>query len=123
MEWNVDPNHILYAVFLTLNEDINIAIGAKGFQQFTKGDYIYIGSAKKNILRRVERHYKLDKPLRWHLDYLRPYCTITKIQSYDHPEGECSLAATFAKQGEVWIKHFGASDCKCNGHLIRVQDK
>lgn len=120
MEWNVEPNHTLYAVFLTLNEDAAIEIGAKGLYHFAKGNYIYIGSAKKNILSRVERHYKIDKPKRWHIDYLRPYCSITKIQSYDYPDGECSLAAKLAAQGEVWLKQFGASDCKCNGHLIRL---
>lgn len=123
MEWNINNNHTLYAVFLTLSEDQIIEIGAKGPFSFTKGTYVYIGSAKKHIEKRVNRHYQIDKKKRWHIDYLRPYCTVTKIQTYDHPAGECSLAALFAKEGEVWIKRFGASDCKCNGHLIKLNEK
>lgn len=120
MEWIIDKSHTLYAVFLYTEEDITIQIGALGCFTFIKGQYVYVGSAKRNLLKRVERHYKIDKVKRWHLDYLRPYCQITKIESFQDSEGECSLAAEFAKKGEIWIKNFGASDCKCSGHLIRL---
>ncbi len=123
VEWQVNPEHTLYAVFLTLDSDKDLVIGAKGMCHFPKGHYVYIGSAKKNIESRVQRHYKIDKTKRWHLDYLRPACTITKIQSYEHREGECSLAAAFAQEGQIWIKQFGSSDCKCGGHLIHLFDK
>lgn len=118
MEWNVDETHTLYAVFLTLEQEQEIQIGALGKYHFPKGEYIYIGSAKKNIIQRTRRHCKVDKIKRWHLDYLRPYATVTRVQSYVHNKGECSLSADFAKQGKVFIKRFGASDCRCEGHLI-----
>ena len=118
MDWNIDSSHTLYAVFLTLNEPQEIKIGALGTFNFPKGHYVYIGSAKKNIIHRTKRHFDVDKKKRWHLDYFRPYTIVTKIQTYQHEGGECALSADFAKKGQYFIKHFGASDCKCKGHLI-----
>ena len=83
MEWNINENDTLYAIHLHLPDDIEATIGAFGTFPFPNGHYVYIGSAKKNIRSRVERHYKMDKPNRWHLDYFRPYCTITKIETFD----------------------------------------
>jgi len=118
MNWNVNENHTLYAIFLTLPADETIKIGALGTFHFEKGDYVYIGSAKKNIISRVERHAKLDKTKRWHLDYFRSYCKVTAIQSFPEGDGECALAASFAQKGTIPIKKFGASDCRCGGHLV-----
>lgn len=118
MVWEINPSHTLYAIFLTLPEEQDITIGALGTFHFPKGNYVYIGSAKKNIVKRTERHYEKHKKLRWHLDYFRPYCEITKIQSYEEKQGECALAADFAQNGSIPVKKFGSSDCKCPGHLI-----
>ena len=118
MIWHIHPEHTLYAVFLTLPEDTTIQIGALGTFDFPKGKYAYIGSAKKNILKRTERHYQKNKKKRWHLDYFRPFCVITEIRSFEEQAGECALAAHFATKGKVIVKHFGASDCKCAGHLV-----
>ena len=118
MEWNIHEAHTLYAVHMYLPDDAEARIGALGTFLFRKGNYVYIGSAKKNIKSRVERHYRTDKPNRWHLDYFRPYCTITKIETFDGSIGECALAASFRKDGTIPVKNFGSSDCKCGGHLI-----
>ena len=122
MEWNINENDTLYAIHLHLPDDIEATIGAFGTFPFPNGHYVYIGSAKKNIRSRVERHYKMDKPNRWHLDYFRPYCTITKIETFDGAIGECALAATFLQNGTIPVKNFGSSDCKCGGHLILLNE-
>ncbi|MBD3109864.1 GIY-YIG nuclease family protein [Bacillus sp. AGMB 02131] len=121
MKWNVNENDTLYAIFLTLPKTETITIGALGTFTFEKGDYVYIGSAKKNIVSRVERHAKIEKPKRWHLDYFRPYCEVTAVQSFPEGNGECALAASFAEKGTIPINKFGASDCRCRGHLVFIK--
>lgn len=121
MKWEVNENDTLYAISLTLPQNETITIGALGTFTFEKGDYVYIGSAKKNIVSRVERHAKMDKTKRWHLDYFRPYCEVTAIQSFPEGDGECALAAGFAEKGTIPVKKFGASDCRCGGHLILLK--
>ena len=49
MEWNIHEAHTLYAVHLYLPDDTEARIGALGTFLFRKGNYVYIGSAKKNI--------------------------------------------------------------------------
>ena len=65
---------------------------------FQKGIYVYVGSAKRNILQRINRHKEFHKKLHWHFDYLRPYGTITRIITYDHSFGECELAENIRKK-------------------------
>jgi Uri superfamily endonuclease len=97
-----------------------IQIGKLGTFVFERGTYVYVGSAKRNIISRINRHKALEKPLRWHFDYLRPHGNITKIITYDNSIGECGLAEKLRKQeGGVYpVKGFGSSDCKCYSHLI-----
>jgi Uri superfamily endonuclease len=116
--YDVQKGHTLYAVFLELKEWNTIEIGKLGTFSFAPGVYVYVGSAKKNMEKRLARHVQIDKKKRWHLDYLRPYCQITKIISYETSIGECGLASKFKKKGKVCVPRFGASDCKCGGHLI-----
>lgn len=121
----IDHNHSLYTVHLHLSEDKEITIGKLGTYHFQRGLYIYVGSAKRAILHRLNRHKKIEKPKRWHIDYLRPYCEITKIITYVEGDGECSLAEKLRKEvnGTLPIKRFGASDCHCYSHLIYVGNK
>lgn len=120
MELFVDPGHTRYAVFFFMEEDRTLAIGKLGTYHFLKGRYIYIGSAKKNILARVNRHLKVDKVFRWHFDYLRPYGTITEVKSFDDKVGECELAECLKSRylATYPMKKFGSSDCSCYSHLL-----
>ncbi|MBB6444604.1 GIY-YIG nuclease family protein [Bacillus benzoevorans] len=117
---SINPGHSLYTIYLQLNDAQNISIGKLGNFHFQKGIYIYVGSAKKNILHRIKRHKEIEKKYHWHFDYLRPYGTITKIITYDTSFTECGLADKIRKEvdGSIPVKGFGASDCKCGSHLI-----
>jgi Uri superfamily endonuclease len=119
----IDASHTLYSVHLQLNEDLVLTVGKLGTFQFQKGTYIYVGSAKRAIVSRLARHKKTEKKLRWHIDYLRPFCEITKIITYENTIGECGLAEKIRKSegGTLPIKGFGASDCSCSSHLIWVK--
>jgi Uri superfamily endonuclease len=121
----LNSSHTLYAVHLNLIEDQKVVIGKLGGFSFQKGNYIYIGSAKRAIASRLARHKKIEKKKRWHLDYLRYHCEITRIITYEDSDGECALAENLRKEtGGIYpIRGFGSSDCKCYSHLIWVPNK
>lgn len=116
----INLTHSLYAVHLNVNNDVEVSVGKLGIFLFPKGIYIYIGSAKKNIEARLRRHNQVEKKLRWHFDYLRPYGEIVKIETFNRDISECDLYEKMMRnlEGQVIVKGFGASDCKCRSHLI-----
>ncbi|MDQ0155116.1 GIY-YIG nuclease family protein [Robertmurraya andreesenii] len=116
----IDPSHTLYAIYLEVPNAATVKVGKLGVYFFQKGMYIYVGSAKRNILARIDRHKRVDKRLKWHFDYLRPYGTITRIITYEGTIGECVLAEKIRKEvgGSLPVKRFGSSDCRCPSHLI-----
>ena len=120
---SINREHTLYCIYLQLTEDQTVQVGKLGDYLFRKGTYIYVGSAKKNIVNRIHRHIQIDKKLHWHFDYLRPSGMITKIITYDERLGECALAEKIRKKenGVFPIKGFGSSDCRCQSHLIYIQ--
>ncbi|OEH92503.1 nuclease [Bacillus solimangrovi] len=119
----INSDHSLYAIYLKLNEEHSITIGKLGTFNFPIGTYIYVGSAKRNIEARINRHLKIEKPLRWHFDYLRPYGEIIEVQTFDRTLSECGLYEKLLKvrNGTVIAKGFGSSDCYCDSHLIYVK--
>jgi Uri superfamily endonuclease len=115
----------LYAIKTRVNEDkIDITIRKLGSFYFPKGIYVYVGSAKRNIHSRIERHLKIEKKQRWHFDYLRPFVQITAIETYSGEEGECQLFQRLMKEnkGSVPVRGFGSSDCKCKSHLFFIPE-
>ena len=121
---SINVEHTLYTIYLRLDRDESIKVGKLGNCSFQKGTYIYIGSAKRNIIKRIQRHKDIEKKLQWHFDYLRPFGMITKIITYDERLGERALAEKIRKieHGTLPIKGFGSSDCKCSSHLIYLKE-
>ncbi|CAM3896329.1 GIY-YIG nuclease family protein [Mesobacillus zeae] len=124
MEIQFNESHILYSIHLYVENNQKIIIGKKGSYSFNRGLYIYVGSAKRNILARINRHMKREKPFRWHFDYLRPHGNIVKIITYDSSYKECELAEKIRKEtgGLLPVPEFGSSDCRCPSHLIYIAD-
>ncbi|WP_455662937.1 GIY-YIG nuclease family protein [Pradoshia sp.] len=119
INWQTPPDdHIYYSIFLWIEKDCEAEIGKLGIYSFRRGVYVYIGSAKRNLVKRIERHLCIEKKKRWHMDYIRPFGTIVKIITYDDSLGECELAGKFIAKGEVPVPRMGASDCKCPSHFI-----
>jgi len=112
----------LYILALHLSKEHSLTIGKFGRFQFPPGYYQYIGSAGKGIRFRVIRHLERRSVRHWHLDYLMPFVSVFSIRVfYEPPFTECSLAAQteIADSGIRFPPRFGASDCRCSGHLIR----
>jgi sugar fermentation stimulation protein A len=115
-----------YLLFVGLSNESTIGIGALGAWKFRPGTYIYCGSAMNGVRSRVGRHFRKEKRLRWHIDYLlqgsEPYGALI------FPEGsntECQLCSALSKLSfmDIPVKRFGSSDCSCPGHLLYLEDE
>lgn len=109
---------VYIAVFYLLIEQ-HITVGRRGRHRFRPGMYLYVGSAQKNLPARIERHARWQKPLRWHIDYLSVKASmIGAIIVPGFRERECQLAAELEELYDLAVPGFGASDCRCGGHLF-----
>ncbi len=108
-----------YILIIFLEEDRVIEVGKLGRFLFPRGYYAYVGSAMKSIEKRVERHLRRDKKLKWHIDYLLLYgkaVFVFKIPSEE--KIECRVAEKIENIGRVVVEKFGSTDCKCRSHLF-----
>jgi sugar fermentation stimulation protein A len=108
-----------YIVILHLEKDTEITIGELGNILFRKGYYLYTGSAKKSLTKRLERHQRSRKNLFWHIDYLREKTSFHKgLPVRTSEDIECALAAGLQEIANWSIPRFGCSDCSCKSHLF-----
>ena len=108
-----------YCLLIRVRKDVCVKTRKKNFK-LEKGLYLYVGSGKRGLEKRLERHLKRKKKLFWHIDFLldHPQAEIEKI--FLSPLEECELAKKVSKSG-IPVSGFGSSDCKCESHLFRVQ--
>ncbi|MCX8154078.1 MAG: GIY-YIG nuclease family protein [Candidatus Bathyarchaeota archaeon] len=114
----------IYALIIELDSDVCLNVGALGELKFKKGLYAYVGSAQANLLYRIKRHFRREKRLFWHIDYLlsNNAARIIKVLfKQTDKSGECALATFFSERGEP-IPGFGCSDCRCKSHLFHITD-
>ena len=117
----------VYGLIIMVPHQIKVHIGALGEICFLEGFYVYVGSARgksTSIENRLSRHFRKEKRVHWHIDYLLDADVTVKeaIFSESDERLECLVAKTLAarKKGNWGPKKFGASDCKsgCESHLI-----
>ncbi|MCK5183836.1 MAG: GIY-YIG nuclease family protein [Candidatus Heimdallarchaeota archaeon] len=122
----MSENRGTYLLFLFIQKDISLTIGALGCKLFQQGNYIYVGSAfgPGGLEKRITRHIKQEKKIFWHIDYLLND-NFVKIKAYgeilsDH-KIECNvvdqITRTFQEKSLI-IENFGSSDCNCKSHLL-----
>jgi len=108
-----------YLLILEVPQAFQVPIGSLGTCFIRAGFHIYVGSARANLKKRLERHLRCHKKPFWHIDYLRPYAvraTALPIRTARNIEHELAYAIqTFA---QISIPRFGASDCHCPTHLF-----
>ena len=77
----VANSYVAYQIYFRLGVPITLTIGKLGSRDFPAGDYVYTGSARRNIRARVLRHLERVKSLHWHIDYLlsSPVVSISRI--------------------------------------------
>jgi len=121
-----------YILVIFLSKQVKIEIGALGTISFSKGYYLYVGSAMGNIgsttlENRVKRHLtdSANKKIHWHIDYLLndEGFSITKL--YIVPSLmrlECVIARDIKEASDSFIKNFGSTDCSCKSHLFYFKE-
>jgi len=113
----------LYIAVFNLPTNRRIQIGQFGRFSFPKGIYFYTGSAQRNLSARLERHSRKKKVLRWHIDYLSVKVEMLGAITIAGPrELECKLAKDLGGLFELAVPGFGASDCRCGGHLFYAKE-
>jgi len=119
-EWSRPGTYILW-LYLPAGRVMNI--GQLGMFSLPAGYYAYVGSARGagGVRARVERHLRLEKRTRWHIDYLLPAAVVQAVWAgFDARQGECEWAERLVQRGSARriVPGFGASDCRCAGHLL-----
>ena len=139
----------VYVMVMHLDHDLDLEIGSKGMMHFKKGYYMYVGSAKANLTKRIERHKRKRKKMHWHLDYFRGHCEMIaavpirtsglpleswslthepypSMPSMPDPDievsVECALADAVGTIAEWEVPKFGSSDCDCTSHLFGMME-
>jgi sugar fermentation stimulation protein A len=112
-----------YLVVLRLPRDRILSVGSLDKVVFRAGYYVYVGSAKKNLTRRIERHRRLRKNLFWHIDYLREAANwVAALPIRTAEDLECALAGAVEKTAQWSVPGFGASACSCSSHLFGMEN-
>jgi Uri superfamily endonuclease len=117
-----------YVLALWLGTTQEISVGRLGRIEFPAGWYLYVGSARGpgGLPARLARHRRRlgsDKRAHWHLDYLREQTTWGGAWVRASGERlECTWAARLRDlpAAAIVTPGFGASDCRCPAHLVRV---
>lgn len=106
-----------YQLIIHVAQDIIVNVGKLGPCNFRSGFYIYTGSAKKGLQRRLERHLSVEKKLHWHIDYILAHPHSQIVETRLSLNKEC--AGNQSTPGEIIIKGLGSSDCRarCGSHL------
>jgi Uri superfamily endonuclease len=119
--WSNAPG--TYALFLRLARPARIRIGRLGTFLFPAGRYTYVGSAlgPGGLRARLDRHFRHQKKLHWHIDYLLECARIASVRVDASGERlECAWARHYLARPDARdvVPGFGASDCRCATHLI-----
>lgn len=117
----------VYLLVMTLARERELAVGRRRKARFPHGVYLYVGSAHGpgGLRARLRRHCRPDKVLHWHVDYLRRHATLEEIWAWPtgrRAECEWAAAAMQLPGAGVPVARFGASDCRCETHLVHLAD-
>ncbi len=115
-----------YALFLHLEEELQMQVGALGPCSFPMGVHVYAGSAMGGLRARLARHVRRDKRVHWHVDRLTTAtgCRVLGAVVFTSPVlQECDIIGSLegvkgVDDAEVRPPRFGASDHGCRGHLV-----
>jgi sugar fermentation stimulation protein A len=114
----------VYLFALKLGRPRTVAIGSLGNVRFEKGWYVYVGSARRGLSRRLARHERktVNKVMRWHIDYLRAHAqAVQAFPILTCHDLECHLAKDVRIISDGLVRRFGCSDCSCPSHLFRFE--
>ncbi|MGD9347686.1 MAG: GIY-YIG nuclease family protein [Candidatus Aminicenantes bacterium] len=111
----------IYVLVVSVAHPLWIKPGKLPEREFQKGIYFYIGRAKQHLRGRLARHFRAEKKLFWHVDYLLQKASIAEIWCRLGFFDECRIASAIIEVCGTTcapIPGFGTSDCRCPSHLI-----
>jgi len=98
------------------------SIGGLGEVLFRQGYYLYVGSARRHLQARINRHVRRLKNHFWHIDYLREHADIVATVPFRGTlTRECDIAQSVARMADWQVEGFGSSDCVCAAHLFGLR--
>lgn len=110
-----------YQLHLRLDKSVRVRVGKLGTFLFPAGRYVYTGSALNGLEKRIERHFRKQKKLHWHIDFLLQHAqieSVTVVETDERIECELNLRVLNRENARVVVKGFGSSDCRCPAHLV-----
>ncbi len=117
-----------YALIIEVRDSIWIKTGIHGKVELEAGLYLYAGRARRGLPKRVARHLRKRKPVRWHIDRLtarRATSVVDILVFAGKPEMECEIIRACLKDGKFRapVARFGNSDCaeNCPAHLLLLE--
>jgi len=126
----IPPERGAYILRFIIKKDLVLKVGSLGNVYLPAGRYAYVGSARRSIRSRIDRHRRLAEEKsgkrHWHIDYVltHPATKLTRIESRSGSE-ECAVARDIASRRgvSVPVPRFGATDCRagCKAHLFRIK--
>lgn len=119
----------VYLLLFRLTRLLAIEPGRLGRFVLESGWYGYVGSAwgAGGLAARVGRHLRpaSAKRARWHIDWLTAQAPIVQVAwNIGMPRRECAWAQALQTTAAavIAIPRFGASDCACAAHLLRLAE-
>lgn len=112
-----------YLLLAWLSEPTRLTVGRLGKRFFPAGWYAYAGSAlgPGGLRARLARHANPHKRIHWHIDYMLERAQLVQSWQMACPARlECEWAAAMVRlvHARIACPRFGASDCRCAGHLV-----
>ncbi|MEM2304268.1 MAG: GIY-YIG nuclease family protein [Candidatus Methanomethylicia archaeon] len=127
---NIPESEGTYILVMEVASDFNIKIGCLGKHELKEGIYMYVGSARGpgGLKARIYRHLRLNKRIRWHIDYLTVNPKV-KIKAVFYLKSKTLLETIVARRllssnfFEGVIKGFGCTDRKNSyTHLYKLKN-
>jgi len=112
-----------YLLAIRLDRCMDLEIGRLGKLTFSKGYYLYVGSAMRNLGARIARHQRKGKQFHWHIDYLAAHASeLIPLPIRSSQRDECEIAKALSSIMQSGPAGFGSSDCRCQTHLFFSQE-
>lgn len=121
-----------YVLIVQIPKRLRLFLKSIGSITLDSGIWMYIGSAmghgSTNLENRIKRHFRKEKKIHWHIDYLlaSKVQLLAAIWAESQEPIECDIAQALEKQKEFTRgpRKFGASDCVrgCFTHLFQIRD-
>lgn len=118
------PDSGVYQVMFRLAESLERRVGALGIVEFPAGFWVYTGSAKRALRKRVARHISRVKKRHWHIDYVLPPGEVVAVRALAAGiSTECAQHQRLGGRFAEGPRGFGSSDCSCRSHLVYLGEK